>query len=85
MRHAYQGRTDQHIQIEAEAFPDHVAIRLHHLGDPFDPSAAPAPSLDGSRESGFGVYLITHSVDEFRYYRDERGGSCIALIKKRKG
>jgi phosphoserine phosphatase RsbU/P len=85
MRHAYQGRTDQHIQIEAEAFPDYVAIRLHHLGDPFDPAAAPAPSLDGSRESGFGVYLITHSVDEFRYYRDERGGSCIALIKKRKG
>ena len=85
MRHAYQGRTDQRIQIEAEAFADHVALRLHHLGDPFDPAAAPPPALDGSRDFGFGIYLITHSVDEFRYYRDERGGSCVALVKKRKG
>jgi len=83
MRHAYHGRADQRIHLEAEAFPDHVAVRLHHLGDPFDPSAVPAPSFDGSRESGFGVYLITRSVDEVRYYRDERGGNCIALVKRR--
>ena len=83
MKHAYHGRTDQSIHLEAEAFPDHVAVRLHHLGDPFDPSAVPLPSFDGSRESGFGVYLITRSVDEVRYYRDERGGNCIALVKMR--
>jgi sigma-B regulation protein RsbU (phosphoserine phosphatase) len=81
MKHAYHGRTDQRIHLEAEAFPDHVAVRLHHLGDPFDPSAAPPPAFDGSRESGFGVYLLTKSVDEVRYYRDERGGNCIALVK----
>ena len=59
MKHAYHGRADQWIHLEAEAFPDRVSIRLHHLGDPFDPSAVPLPALDGSRESGFGVYLIT--------------------------
>ncbi len=84
MKHAYHGRTDQRIQLEAEAFPDHVAVRLHHLGDSFDPSAVPPPSFDGSRESGFGVYLITKSVDDVRYSRDERGGNCIALVKLRK-
>ena len=84
MKHAYHGRTDQRINLEAEAFPDHVAVRLHHLGDSFDPSAVPPPSFDGSRESGFGVYLITSSVDDVRYYRDERGGNCIALVKKHK-
>ena len=83
MKHAYHGRADQRIHLEAEVFPDHVAIRLHHLGDPFDPSAVPPPSFDGSRESGFGVYLITRSVDDVRYYRDERGGNCIALVKLR--
>jgi sigma-B regulation protein RsbU (phosphoserine phosphatase) len=81
MKHAYHGRADQRIHLEAEAFPDHVAVRLHHLGDPFDPSAVPPPSFDGSSESGFGIYLITRSVDEVRYYRDERGGNCIALVK----
>ena len=83
MKHAYHGRADQRIHLEAEAFPDHVAVRLHHLGDPFDPSAVPPPSFDGTRESGFGVYLITRSVDDVRYYRDERGGNCIALVKMR--
>lgn len=84
MKHAYHGRSDQQIHVEAEAFPGHVAIRLHHLGDPFKPSTAPPPALDGSRESGFGAYIITKCVDEVRYYRDERGRNCIALVKARK-
>ena len=81
MKHAYHGRADQWIHLEAEAFPGRVSIRLHHLGDPFDPSAVPPPPLDGSRESGFGIYLITRSVDDVGYYRDERGRNCIALVK----
>ena len=64
--------------------PTSVSIRLHHLGDPFDPSTVPPPALDGSQESGFGIYLITQSVDEVRYYRDERGRNCIALVKVRR-
>ncbi len=86
IEHAYHGRADQRILVAAEAFPDHVGIRLHHFGDPFDPSMAAPPAFDGSRESGFGVYLIAHSVDDVRYYYGEQhGGHCIALIKNRKG
>lgn len=84
MKHAYHGRTDQRIQIKAESFPDHVAVRLHHLGDSFDPSGVALPAFDGSRESGFGVYLLTRSVDDVRYFRDERGANCISLIKLHK-
>jgi sigma-B regulation protein RsbU (phosphoserine phosphatase) len=81
MKHAYHGREDQWIHLEAEAFPGRLAIRLHHFGDAFDPSTAPPPPLDGSRDSGFGAYIIARSVDEVRYYRDERGRNCIALVK----
>jgi sigma-B regulation protein RsbU (phosphoserine phosphatase) len=84
MKHAYHGREDQRIHLEAEAFPGRVVIQLHHLGDAFDPSMAPPPALDGSRDSGFGAYMIARSVDEVRYYRDERGRNCIALVKARK-
>jgi PAS domain S-box-containing protein len=84
MKHAYHGRSDQSIHLEGEVFPDRVAIQLHHFGDAFDPSTAPPPPLDGSRESGFGAYIIASSVDEVRYYRDERGRNCIVLIKARK-
>jgi sigma-B regulation protein RsbU (phosphoserine phosphatase) len=83
MKHAYHGRPDQSIRLEAEAFADRVSIRLHHLGESFDPSRVHPPSFDASRESGFGVYLISRSVDDVRYYRDERGGNCIVLVKRR--
>jgi sigma-B regulation protein RsbU (phosphoserine phosphatase) len=81
MKHAYHGRTDQWVRLEAEAFPNQISFRLHHLGDPFDPSAVSPPALDGSQKSGFGMYLITQCVDEVRYYRDERGKNCVALVK----
>ena len=84
MKHAYHGRADQWIHVEADAFPGRITLRLHHLGDPFRPSAAPPPSFDGSRESGFGAYIITRCVDEVHYFRDERGRNCIALVKVRK-
>ena len=84
MKHAYHGRNDQSIHLEAEAFPGRVEIHLRHFGDAFDPSTVPPPLFDGSRDSGFGVYIIAQSVDEVRYYHDERGRNCIALIKVRK-
>jgi len=84
IKHAYHGRADQWIHVEGEAFPGQVSIRLHHLGDAFDPSSVPPPAFDGSRESGFGAYIISRSVDDVRYYRDERGRSCVALVKNHK-
>jgi PAS domain S-box-containing protein len=84
MKHAYHGRTDQRILLDADAFPDRVSIRLHHLGDSFEPASAPPPALDGTRESGFGLYLIAKSVDNVRYSRDERGRNSIALVKRLK-
>jgi sigma-B regulation protein RsbU (phosphoserine phosphatase) len=81
MKHAYHGRADQRIQLEAEVVPGRVSIRLHHLGDSFDPVAVSPPALDGSRESGFGIYLIGKCVDEVRRSRDERGRNCITLVK----
>jgi len=83
MKHAYHGRHDQRIQLDGEAYADHIAIRLHHLGDPFELGAAPPPVLDGSRESGFGIYLMTNSVSEVQYSRDDRGKHCIALVQNR--
>jgi anti-sigma regulatory factor (Ser/Thr protein kinase) len=82
MKHSYHGRTDQRILLEADAFADCVSIRLHHHGDAFDPATASAPVLDGSRESGFGLYLITRSVDDVHYSRDERGRNSITLVKR---
>ncbi|HLH41700.1 MAG TPA: SpoIIE family protein phosphatase [Bryobacteraceae bacterium] len=81
IKHAYHGRPDQRIHMEAEAFASHICIRLHHFGDPFQPSSALPPRLNGARESGFGIYIINQSVDEVRYGRDSHGRNCVALKK----
>jgi len=39
--------------------------------------------FDGTQEGGFGMYIISQSMDEVRYHRDERGRHCISMIKKR--
>src|SRR5262245_37676974 len=49
MKHAYHGDQDRSIRVEAEALPGKIRLRLLHQGDPFDPSTAALPVLDGSR------------------------------------
>jgi sigma-B regulation protein RsbU (phosphoserine phosphatase) len=81
MKHAYSGDPDQLIRIDADAFENRVSVRLRHLGSPFTPGQVPAPAFNGSRESGFGAYIIESSVDEVKYYRDANGMNCVALFK----
>jgi len=81
MKHAYQGCSDQQIDIEAEAFSGRVLIRLYDQGRSFEPPSASLPAINVSRESGFGLYILSQSVDEVGYYRDERGRNCVALAK----
>jgi phosphoserine phosphatase RsbU/P len=83
-RHAYRGQAGKPIQLEADAFADRIVLRLYHTGESFDPNRVPPPVFDGSREGGFGVYIIAQSVDEVRYFRDERGRNCVCLIDYRK-
>ena len=83
IRHAYRGRTDQRVQIEADGFADRIFLRLYYLGEAFDPETVAPPAFDGSRQGGFGVYIVGRSVDEVRYTRDERGRNCIWLKKNR--
>ncbi len=84
MLHAYHGRADQSIHVEAVAIPEAIALKFRHLGAGFDPATLAPPVLDGTRESGFGTYIIARSVDQVRYYRDERGRNCVSLTKHRK-
>jgi anti-sigma regulatory factor (Ser/Thr protein kinase) len=81
MRHAYQGREDQKIRIVADAYDDRICFDLVYGGEPFDPDKVAPPAFDGSREGGFGVYMIVRSVDSVCYSRNERGENRIHLEK----
>lgn len=81
MKHAYHGCPDRSIAVEVEAWPDRIVVRLRHQGMFFLPPD-PAPPPETSRESGFGLYMLSRLVDEVHYYRDGRGRNCIALVKR---
>lgn len=84
MKHAYEDRPDGRIQIEASAYTDAVTIQMYYQGEFFDPGRADPPAFDGTKESGFGLYIIAQSVDHVSYTQDEQGRTCIHLVQKRK-
>jgi serine/threonine-protein kinase RsbW len=83
IRHGYQSEMGRPIEVSFEASEQELCVGLYHDGEVFDPSQASPPAFDGSREGGFGLYLIREAVDEVRYFRDERGRAGVQLIKKR--
>ena len=83
IRHAYAGQPDQPIEMTVAADGDNARVTLAHQGRAFDPGNVPAPTFDGSRFGGFGVYLIAQLVDEVTYTNDDAGRSVILLVKRR--
>ena len=83
IRHAYQGEAGRPILLVVEAGPDQAGLTLSHEGRDFDPKAVPPPSFDGSREGGFGLFLIAQLVDEVTYFRDDGGRRGVRLVKRR--
>jgi serine/threonine-protein kinase RsbW len=83
IRHAYQGEPGHSIDLVVEAADDWIGVVLYHDGRAFDPAAVPPPSFDGSREGGFGVYLIRQAVDDVAYFQDEQGRGGVRLVKRR--
>ncbi len=82
MRHAYRGRADQPVILDASVTADRFTLRLCHRGEVFDPQSVSPPSFDGSRDGGFGLFIIEQLVDELTYGRDASGNNFTCLIKK---
>ena len=79
IKHAYRNATDKPIRIEARLTPGQIEFRLYDWGRPFDPSAVPPPAFDGSKDHGFGIYIIEQAVDEIEYARDENDRNCATM------
>lgn len=83
MRHSYHGRTDQRIWIRMEKDQHIIRARLIHNGDPFrNVGQIPLPKFEGSREGGFGLYIIDRSVDSVDYGEEPDGRQYIELTKR---
>lgn len=81
IKHAYHLKTGMRIEIAARAFDDHLVIDFRDSGADFDPANVPTPLFDGSRDNGMGCFIITQSVDEVSYFRDETHGKNCTRLK----
>ena len=81
IKHAYQQRPGHPVEVEFIAADSLVAVRLFHWGEPLTPDRLEPPAFDGSREHGFGLYIVAQCVDQVTYSTAAGGRSCIELIK----
>ncbi len=87
VRHAYRGRSDGEVRIEAKASPEAIELSFFDQGIEFDFSSAPLPVFDGSREGGFGLHIIAHTADSVQYTRDSSGTNRarVTFSQRRRG
>ncbi len=67
------------IRIEGLAYADEVTVRLMHPGEPYDALSVVPPSFDGSRDGGFGLFIVSRSADELVYSRDAEGTNITTI------
>lgn len=76
IKHAYKGSDDDKIQIVSTISKDAISLQFFDRGESFDPDLVESPNFDGSRDGGFGMYIISKSVDEVTYSRSAEGINC---------
>ncbi len=69
IRHAYSGQSDAFVQVAARLFPEMFLIEFVDKGKGFNPETIPQPEFDGSREGGFGLYIVSQIADNVVYSR----------------
>ena len=69
VRHAYSGRSDALVQVTARLYPDRLLIEFVDKGKGFNPQEVPPPRFDGSRDGGFGIYIVSQIMDDVVYSR----------------
>ena len=85
MVHGNQSNPNKKVKIYTEISDNKVIISVEDEGEGFDPGKLPDPTVGENllKESGRGVYLIKHLMDESRYENDGRKVVMIKYFNKK--
>ena len=81
MRHAYEGQDDKPIVIELNLYENKIVITFSDWGKEFNPGEVASPVFDGTREGGYGWFIINHYTDETHYCRNGDGKNTLTVVK----
>jgi sigma-B regulation protein RsbU (phosphoserine phosphatase) len=73
------------IRISTERFSDRLRVTVHYRGRGFNISSVSLPSFDGTRDGGFGIYIVSHCADEFVHNQFNDGQCAISFTKYFRG
>ncbi|AXC10135.1 Serine phosphatase RsbU, regulator of sigma subunit [Acidisarcina polymorpha] len=67
--HASSSPGTNPVSLRAIIYDNQVSVEISQDGPIFNPLTVPPPSFDGSKESGFGVYIVLRSSDAASFTR----------------
>jgi sigma-B regulation protein RsbU (phosphoserine phosphatase) len=79
IRHAYSGQSGATVQVAARLLPEMLLIEFVDKGKGFIPETIPQPEFDGSRDGGFGLYIVSQIADDVVYSRGMDDTNCTRL------
>jgi len=88
IRHAYGGRDDAPIEIEARVDETWLELQIRDRGETapqerVKPKPLEAPDLEELKPGGLGVGLIYQVFDDVRYCAVEPHGNCVTMRLRR--
>ena len=81
IRHAYEGRSDEKIEIDICANDMVWEVRLRDYGKKCDPCKLKGRELQDVKPGGLGLYFIHHAFDEVQFDHTLEKGTCLVLRK----
>lgn len=82
--HAYDGEPGQPIELAVTVEAEQATATFRHAGRDFDPAQVSPPAFDGSRDRGFGLYMIHKVVDTVAFSREADGRCAVRLTVLRR-
>ena len=83
IRHAYQGDSDNVIEIEIEHRGDRLVFSLADQAPAIDPSLIKPRNLDDIRPGGLGTHFILRVMDKVEFLKPASGrGNLLRMVRR---
>ena len=83
IRHAYDGRPEDAIEIEVLRREGELIICLRDFAPPVDPGKIKPRNLDDVKPGGLGTHLIREVMDEMEFIPPPSGaGNLLRMVKR---
>jgi len=85
IRHAYEGRGGQPINVSVQGHEDRLVIEVEDFGRSFDTTRYVEPDLDALPDHGVGLHLVRRIADSVSIDVRRERGTRWTLVKYRPG